>query len=256
MQIHVGTSAIAHALADSLPSGSVFVKSAVVSLVQDGNEDFPCLVATDKGLDIRAKKVIMANPTNTYDAIEFTPPLPRAKRCLVSQTMPGIYAKVVLVYKKPWWREAGLNGKFESFRGPICFSWDSSSDTQYSVALFVAGSRAASWHALSQLKREEAIIEHLAELVGPELEKQARNILEIHQAEWTKMEHLGGAPTSSMGPHMLRQLGGALHASFGNIHTAGGEAAYEWKGYLEGAVTSGQRAAGEVIKDLKLKSRL
>lgn len=165
--------------------------------------------------------------------------------------MPGIYGKVVLVYKNPWWREAGLNGKFESFRGPICFSWDSSNDEQYSVAVFVAGSRATPWHGLSNLKREEVVIEHLAELVGPQLADQARDVLEVHQAEWTKMDHLGGAPTSAMAPNMLRELGSALHAPFGNIHTAGGEAAYEWKGYLEGAVTSGQRAADEIIDGLK-----
>ena len=139
----VGTSAIAHALADSLPAGSVLVKSKAESIVQHTDGSLPCLMTTGKGLEIRAKKVIMANPTNTYDAIDFTPPLPRAKKPLVSQTMPG-YAKVVLVYKQPWWREAGLVGKFESFRGPICFSWDSSSDQQYSLATFVAGSRAKS----------------------------------------------------------------------------------------------------------------
>jgi monoamine oxidase len=46
---------------------------------------------------------------------------------------------------------------------------------------------------------------------------------------------------------MLRKYGDTLRASVGNLHFAGTETAFEWKGYLEGAVTTGQRAAEEVI---------
>lgn len=57
-----------------------------------------------------------------------------------------------------------------------------------------------------------------------------------------------------MGPGILREYGATLREPVGNIHLAGGEFAFEWKGYLEGALTSGQRAAEEVVKELVGKS--
>jgi monoamine oxidase len=230
--------------------GSVIVNSPVDSITQYDNGT---VVTTSTGNCIKARKVILAIPTNAYGYIQFSPPLPPAKKALVSRTMPGIYAKVIVTYRKPWWKELGLVGKFTSLKGPICFSWDISEASlqQYSLAFFVAGQRATKWHKLSSLAREEAIINHLAELVGPENHHLAYDVLEINAIEWTKEEFIFGAPTSAMGPKQLSQYGSALRESFINIHFGGGETAYEWKGYLEGAIGAGERAAAEVIDLLK-----
>lgn len=234
-----------------MTEGSVKVNSPVNRIMQ--LDDKKVLVTTSCGKRYKSKKVIIAIPTNTYSYIQFTPPLPPSKSSLAKQTMPGIYAKVILSYSTPWWRDAGLVGKFFSEVGPICFSWDTSDleTEQYSLALFVAGNIAAAWHELTDLEREKAIIEHLATLVGSDLAADARNISEYNAVEWTKTEYIWGAPTSSMGPGMLRKYGVALRESFGNLHFGGGETAYAWKGYLEGAITSGKRVAEEVIETLK-----
>lgn len=195
----------------------------------------------------------MAIPTTTYEQITFSPPLPMGKRVIVCNTKPGIYAKVIVTYAKPWWRENGLIGKFQSLKGPISMSWDISSNEHSSLALFICGKGASEWHLLGELARETAVIEHLAELVGPELAAEARDVLELQQIEWTREAYIGGAPTSSMGPGMLSRYGESLRAVFGHSHVAGGEVAFEWKGYLEGALTSGKHAAAEVV-DILLKS--
>ncbi|KAF2098754.1 putative mao-A [Rhizodiscina lignyota] len=255
LKLKKGTSSIAVALAAAMEPGSVIIHSPVGSITQYGQKS---TVTTVTGQTFIAKKVVLAIPTNTYANIRFSPPLPRAKKALVSRTKPGIYAKMVLTYASPWWRHAGLVGKFTSMLGPICFSWETSDEAtrQYSLALFIAGRRASEWHALSELAREEAIIEHLATLVGPQLASKARDVLEVNCVEWTKEDFIGGAPTSAMGPGLLNQYGSALREPFGDLHFGGGELAYEWKGYLEGAVTSGQRAASEVIKALASGSKL
>lgn len=199
----------------------------------------------------------MANPTNTYGDIRFNPALPAEKANLVSSTKPGVYAKLILNYPKPWWRDAGLIGEFISLKGPVCFSWDTSdlSLEQYSLAIFVAGDAAARWHELpDEEAKKDAIVEHLAEMVGPKLEDKARDVLEINLAEWTLEAYLEGGPTSSMGPGLLRKYGAALREPFGDLHFGGGETAYEWKGYLEGAVRAGRRAALEVLEELKDES--
>ena len=144
-------------------------------------------------------------------------------------------------------------GKFSSFKGPICFSWDISDDTkkQYSLAMFIAGEIAARWAQLNDLQRTESVIDHLTELVGPENAKLARDVLEVNYVNWSAEEYLGGAPTSAMGPGLLSTYGAALREPFKHIHFAGGETAYEWKGYLEGALRAGSRAAEEVIARAK-----
>ena len=50
-----------------------------------------------------------------------------------------------------------------------------------------------------------------------------------------------------MGPGGLTEFENVLRASAGRIHFVGTETAYEWKGYMEGAVRSGERGAQEVL---------
>lgn len=210
------------------------------------------LVTTTNGLTFTTKKVILAIPTNTYSGIIFSPELPCKKSKLVANTKPGIYAKLILSYADPWWRKAGLVGKFTSSIGPVSFSWDASdpANNQYSLAIFVAGDIATRWHSLPDVEKEESVVGHLASLVGEDLADKACDVLEINYVEWTKEDYLYGAPTSSMGPGMLRKYGAALREPFGSLHFGGGETAYEWKGYLEGALTAGRRAAEEVLNVL------
>ena len=49
-------------------------------------------------------------------------------------------------------------------------------------------------------------------------------------------------------PGALSRFGRALREPCGRIHWAGSETAREWFGYMEGAIESGERAAGEVLE--------
>jgi monoamine oxidase len=240
-------------LANSLKPESIHLNTPAAAITQSNGF---VLIRTATGAIFKAKKAIIAIPTNTYADIKFSPSLPLKKNALVSHTKPGIYAKLILSYVEPWWREAGLVGEFTSTKGPVCFSWDTSDplQSQYSLAVFVAGDAATKWHRLPENKKEAAILDHLATLVGSQLAEKAQDVIEINYTEWTKEEYIGGAPTSSMGPGLLRKYGKAFRQPFGGLHFGGGETAYEWKGYLEGAVTAGQRAAKEVIDALGTKT--
>lgn len=233
-------------MGDALLAGSLLKNSPVKSIIQS---DSTVLATTKSGKQFESKKAILAIMPSTYSKINFSPPLPSDKQGLVSASKVGIYAKILLSYTTPWWRDAGLNGNFFSYVGPITYGLDTSvpSLSQYSLALFVAGDFAEDWQALPDPEKEGAIVEHLATMVGEGLADQARDTLEVNFVEWNKEEYIGGGPTNSMGPGMLRKYGDTLRASVGHLHFAGTETAFEWKGYLEGAVTAGQRAAEEVI---------
>lgn len=50
-----------------------------------------------------------------------------------------------------------------------------------------------------------------------------------------------------MPPNGLTEFEHVLRAPCGRVHFVGTETAYEWKGYMEGAVRSGERGAQEVL---------
>jgi monoamine oxidase len=49
---------------------------------------------------------------------------------------------------------------------------------------------------------------------------------------------------------VLTKVGNELATPFGRVHFVGTETSREWRGYMEGAVRSGQRGVAEVVKAL------
>ncbi len=49
------------------------------------------------------------------------------------------------------------------------------------------------------------------------------------------------------------EYGSALRTPIGLLHWAGAETATVWNGYMDGAVSSGERAASEVLSALALR---
>ena len=247
LKIKQGTTAIATGLAQALPKDSVMIDSPVSKITQQTDGDL--VVTTANGIVFDCARVIVSIPTNTYTNISFTPPLPPAKRAIVSRTKPGIYAKVIITYRRPWWHDHGLIGTFVSAKGPFSYSWEMSHPElqQYSLAAFVAGRVNAWWHELSTLEQEETLLASLTEMVPEASRDEVWSPLEINIQDWSKEEYIGGGPTSAMGPGDYARYSRALREPFGKVHFAGGELAFEWKGYLEGAVRSGSRAAAEVV---------
>lgn len=251
LKIKKGTTSIITSMAATLPPDSIHLSSPVVSI--DTTEPGYAILTTDSAQRFRAKKVILAIPTNTYKYIVFTPPLPARKQHILSNTKPGIYTKAILSYGSPWWREAKLSGKFISrAAGPVCFSWDTSdlAAEQYSLAVFVAGDAAAEWQKLpNEAAKKTALVDHLVVLAGGM--EEARALVDFNFAEWMVEDWHEGAPTGAMGPGLLREYGDVLRTPIGRLHFGGGETAFEWKGYLEGAVRAGQRVAQEVTEALE-----
>lgn len=65
------------------------------------------------------------------------------------------------------------------------------------------------------------------------------------------MNTFEGPVFPSMGPNLYHKLGPELKTSFLKIHFAGTETASVFRGYMEGAVESGERSATEVISILR-----
>jgi len=77
------------------------------------------------------------------------------------------------------------------------------------------------------------------------------DVLEINEQDWYGEKWIQGVTYPSMGPGKISRLGPALKEPFLNLHFAGTETASVFRGYMEGAVEAGERAATEVIRDLR-----
>ncbi|KAH1645842.1 hypothetical protein KXX16_000924 [Aspergillus fumigatus] len=122
----------------------------------------------------------------------------------------------------------------------------------------MAGDPGRAWAALSTKERERSLLDQLAKLFG--VANLDNEFVQMTTYEWVHDEWSGwGCPCAALTPGVLDTLGpDALRESYGNLHFAGTETAGEWKGYMEGAIRSGERAAAEVVKSLNkgITSRL
>ncbi|KAH8811156.1 putative amine oxidase [Xylogone sp. PMI_703] len=255
MRIRQGQQKISIGLATDLKPGTVHLNIPVQKIQQFGKDR--CIVtAGDK--QFAAKKVIVSIPTPLYKTIVFDPPLPIEKQELVDSLFLGDYSKFTLVYKEPWWRRLNYSGSFANFRGPVSFSRDTSSDVdgQYSLTLFVIGEHSRVWSRLSSAARKNAILEQVADMTRPEGLEYVYDTVDTRETIWMQQPWSNGAPCPVPGPGVWGRLGNSLRSVHDNIHFIGTETAFEWKGYMEGAIASGVRGASEVVEELKPQSVL
>lgn len=155
------------------------------------------------------------------------------------------------MFDSPWWREAGLSGVFTSPNGPIVFTRDTCvpEDEQYSITCFHVGEPGRKWSALPAQERQDSVLKQFNAAFSGVVDHIPKPI-SIVEKEWTKDHWFQGAPNPVMLPGTMTGAGKSIRAPFKNIHFIGTETAFVWKGYLEGAVRSGDRGAKEVIKAL------
>ncbi|KAJ5684686.1 amine oxidase [Penicillium maclennaniae] len=248
-----GNQTISQNMAKELDHNTVFFRNPVISI--DQSQGDLCTVSTEAGLDFHCRKVIVSIPTTLYPSIKFNPPLPEKKTALGNNTAMGYYSKMVFVFDEPWWRDAGFSGVIDSEMGPASFTRDTSipADDQWSITCFIVGDLGRQWSKLSRAARHHeawAQFRHSFEMFVDHV-PEPTNTLEM---EWAKQAFFLGAPCPVMAPGVLTSVGTELATSFENIHFVGTETANVWRGYMEGAVRSGQRGGAEVVQALSRSS--
>lgn len=202
-----------------------------------------------------ARKLIISIPTPLYKDITFSPALPERKWTASTSTKLGTYTKSILIYKEPWWVEKNLCGLILSYDGPIVVARDTSSaaDGQFSLTCFVNGSIGRKWSEMAPFKRQAAVLQHLFQITG---DAKALEPIDALERQWMNEEWSQGAVCPISGPGVMTSVGNLWKVPVGNIHFVGTEFAKEWKGYMEGAVSSGEEGAKEVLKLLEKRPKL
>jgi monoamine oxidase len=255
LRVRQGTQLFSKELAADLPEGTVRFNAPVIAITQP---DASSVVVKTKDCTFVTRKVVSAVPLAVLKTIAFEPALPADKKLLTDSFNYGYYTKVMLRFKTPFWIQKGFCGLAQAFNGPAAVIRDCSvpSDGIWVLTCFMAGRPGLEWSKRTEQERTKVLLTQIGGLYQNAAEVKENFVGQINP-EWSKEEYSGfGCPCPSLGPGVLSAAGHTLRQPFKNIHFAGTETAEVWKGYMEGAVRSGDKAGDEIVSGLKPVSRL
>ena len=208
------------------------------------HRDGSVAVETDQGR-FEAGRLIVALSPMLAGRIQFDPPLSAVRDGLAQRMPHGSVIKIQVVYPAPFWRDAGLNGAAFSTDGAVAFCADNSPpDGRRGVLVgFIEGREARRLSAATPSARRDAAVASLVRAFGPD----AATPMAFHELDWSLEPWTRGCYSGHFGTGGWTAFGPALREPVGRIHWAGTETAAWQAGYIDGAVSSGERAAAEVL---------
>lgn len=239
-----GASAVSGRLARELGKRLV-LRSPVHRIEQAGRR----AVVYSARATVEAEQVIVALPPAMCGRIEHKPTLPGLRAQLEQRVPMGTVIKCQARYKRPFWRDDGLTGQATSNTGPVKVTFDNSPPSGKPGVLlgFIEGTDGREWLDRPAAARKRAVLESFARYFG----EQALEPDFYVEKSWADDPWARGCYAGIMPTGVLLDYGRALREPVGRVHWAGTETATRWPGYIDGAVQSGERAAAEVVGELR-----
>ncbi|KIW71292.1 hypothetical protein PV04_03475 [Phialophora macrospora] len=252
LRIREGTSAFAEGLVKKLNAGSVKLSSPVAKVHQEPDGTVSVSTRGSAPQTYLARKVIVSVPTPVYKTINFAPPLPASKSAVVNRTRYGFYTKYIVSFSEAFWTEKKLCGLAQSFVGPVSVFRDTSlGHEQPAMTCFIGGSFGRKWAAQDAEGKKASVLQQISDVFADGQDISGL-VVEAVESPWMEEEFSGwGCPCANLPPGVLADGWSALCAPFGNVIFAGTELSMVWRGYMEGAVRSGESGALQAIADLK-----
>jgi len=199
-------------------------------------------------LRVNARRAIVAMAPALAARVTFSPPLPGNRDQLCMRMPMGSVTKVHALYEEPFWRDDGYNGQLVSNVDALSSTFDDSPEdgSHGAIVGFIAGNDCRALEAAGPEGRRAVVLDVLERAFGP----RARRPVEVVEQHWPAEPFTRGGPVAVSAPGALSGFGPALRAPVGPLHWAGTETATEWCGYLDGALSSGVRAADEVCQEV------
>jgi monoamine oxidase len=207
------------------------------------------VTVVSEAVTVSAKRVVVAIPPTLAGRISYDPILPFQRDQLTQRYGQGTLTKVAAVYDKPFWRYKGLSGSAVTTGFPINIAYDDSPpDGRPGIAFgFVGGDNARRYAGLGAAARRQAVLTQLARLYD---DHRALKPAQFFETNWSQQEWTRGCPVGIPAVGSLVSYGPRLRKPVGRIHWSGTETATYWNGYMDGAVSSGERVAAEVAAAL------
>jgi monoamine oxidase len=194
---------------------------------------------------VAARRVVVAIPATLVPTIRFDPALPSDRAALYQHMPMGALTKFSLVYDEPFWRRRGMSGVSVDLDAQATITLDGC-DEEARVGVLMAISAGPAAEALARLspdERRRRVVDSMVTRFGPE----AARPREVLEQPWAAEEYSRGGSLAHHVPGSLTQYGRLLREPHGPVHWAGTETATVSHGAIDGAIRSGERAAGEVL---------
>lgn len=280
-RLQFGTQDLVRSLVGAIGEGNIRRDAKVVEI--QSYADGSAVVTTEDGRVFVAEKVIVAASPPVAGKIAYRVEPADDEKLEAHLEVCGLMAKSIgrtikgfVRFKSAVWRNKGrpdMPPKHNGLSGytlsmapsqeyPIGWTLDNvweapeehrnCSETSYSLMTFIGGKPAAEWGApTTKEQRGVAVIKHLKKIFDFTDDDFFTRPPEksYDELDWAK-DHPGvPAPAAMMPPGILsnEERARALREPVGSIHWAASELAFEWCGYLNGAVESGFAAASEVL---------
>lgn len=233
-------SKLCEALREELRPGSL-ICSQTVELI-DQTSPTKCTLTMTTGEVYYCTKVILTVPVKSYKQIQFQPSLSDDKEWLLTHDMEPSTIITSMQYDHPWWQEGTISLPSHGLKENTPSLRDTSSKGHgiYSLTSVIRGEMGRS---LLQKPREDqlaTVLDHVHAVLGADIPTPTKITENI--ASWDCL----AVPATR-----LRSLERDQWQPEGNVHFAGADTSYSWKGHLEGALASASRGAREVIDALK-----
>jgi monoamine oxidase len=195
--------------------------------------------------EVRARRAVVALSPALAGRIAHDPPLPGMRDKLCQRMPMGSVIKCMAIYDEPFWRAEGLSGVATSLPGPAQVVFDNTPPGGSPGVLlgFLEADAARVLGAAPERERREAVLGVFGRLFGP----RAWEPDDYVDKDWSADPFSRGCYAGVFGPGAWTSVGPALREPVGRLHWAGTETATRWMGYFDGAVSSGRRAAAEVV---------
>jgi monoamine oxidase len=199
-----------------------------------------------------AKRVIVAMAPPLAARIFYRPKLPADRDQFTQRAPLGSTIKVHAVYPNAFWRKNGLSGKVISENDDISFAVDNSPPNGEPGILggFIQGQNARLWANRSDEDLKKMVLETFVKYYGPE----AGFPTAFYKADWNGESWSRGGFGSVLPAGVWTSFPNVIRDPVGRIHWAGTETAIGWYSSMNGAVSSGERAAREVIEKLSFNN--
>jgi len=276
VRIASGAFSLCDRLAETLPSNIIHFNQPVHSIVTmsqgsddvTGSEERSVCVTSLTGQSFTCRRVICAVPPPTLARhLEFHPPLPPLKRKALNSMRAGDIIKFVLTYDETYWIDSGFSGEFLSNGGrttmqqlqlrlegsvPITMLCDATTCQGVPALVgFLGGRQAVQWASAGLARTKAAILDALAVAFGG---TWVRDPVDFYVKDWSEEPFGCGGGSACVPTPGTMDAFHTLPRAAGHLHFAGTETASEYYGTISGAVQSGQRAAVEVLYEIKPQS--
>jgi monoamine oxidase len=225
------------------PLRSIIKLNTPVTTIEHGRNSVR--VTTPHGRWVADRVIVAMSPTMTQQIL-FDPVLPVPRTQSVQRTGNGSAIKAYPIYRKPFWRERGLNGIIQSNSLPFGAAFDNS-PPDGSVGVLLALIENVDARRLSQLSlraRKAEIVNAVAVAFG----EQARHPIGYVEKDWSADPWVRGGAASFFAPGMLTEYRYLFDKPIGGVHFAGAETGRTFWGNMEAALQSGERAAKAVLR--------